>query len=131
MDLEDTKLDRLTYSISLVVVDGSAVADAAGDDAATMAEDAAAEESSEAENAEYFWEDELTLASAASKFFKMMGCTTINDLINALYEGVRMISLDRMDKGSVTSLQKYKTSQGRQFGSRKKVRKLRVTVREG
>ena len=124
-------MDRLRYTISLVVGDGSAIADAAGDDNDATPEGAAAEESSEAENAEYFWEDELTLASAASKFFKMMGFTTINDLINALYEGVLMIRLDRMDKGSVTSLQNYKTSQGRQFGSRKKVRKLRVTVREG
>ena len=55
-------MDRLTDAIILVVGDGSAVYDAAGDDTAETAEDAAAEESSEAENVEYFGEDELTLA---------------------------------------------------------------------
>ena len=35
-----------------------------------MAKYTAVEESSEAENAEDFWEGELTLASAVSKFFK-------------------------------------------------------------
>ena len=50
-------MDRLTDSISLVVGDGSAVADATGDDAAATAEDAVAEESSEAENTEDFGVD--------------------------------------------------------------------------
>ena len=60
-------------AISLVVGDGSAFTDAEGYDAATTAEDAAAEESSKAENTEYFWGDEITLDSVASKFFKMIG----------------------------------------------------------
>ena len=119
-DLEYANFDRLTDAISLVVGGGSAVADASGDDAATTAEDTSAEESSEAENAEYCWEDELTLASAASKFFKIIGCTIMNDLIHAFYEGIRLLRLDIRDKGYVTILQKYKTFQGRWFGSRKR-----------
>ena len=51
---------------SLVLEDVSAAADAAGDDAAATVEDAASEESSKAENAGFFWEDKLTLASGAS-----------------------------------------------------------------
>ena len=70
LELEVANLDRLTDAISLVVSDGSAVADAAGDDTAATTEAAAAEESSKAENAEYFGEDELTLASDASNFSK-------------------------------------------------------------
>ena len=54
LDLEDSNLDRLADAISLVVGDGSTVADAEGDDDAATTEDAAAEESSESENAEYF-----------------------------------------------------------------------------
>ena len=42
LDLEDANLECLTDAISLVLGDGSAVADAAGDDAAATAEDAAA-----------------------------------------------------------------------------------------
>ena len=45
----------------------------------------------------------------------------MNDIIHALYEGIRLISLDRRGEGSVTSLQKYKTLQGRWFGSRKQI----------
>ena len=63
-------MDRLTYAISLVVGDVSAIADAAGDDNAATSEGAAAEESSEAENAEGFGEVELTLDLAALKFLK-------------------------------------------------------------
>ena len=54
-ELEDTNLYRLTDAISLVVGDGSAAADTAGDDATATAEGAAAEESSKAENEEYFF----------------------------------------------------------------------------
>ena len=54
LEPEDTNLDCLTYTISLVVGYGSAVADMAGDDADATAEDAAVEESSESENAEDF-----------------------------------------------------------------------------
>ena len=85
MELEYENFDCLTDSINMVVGDGRAVADTAGDDAAATAEDDSAEESSEAENAEDFWEDEITLASAVSKFFKSIGCTTMNDLIHASY----------------------------------------------
>ena len=99
-------MDRLTYAIILVVGDGSDVADVAWDDAAVTAEGAAAEESSEAENAEECWEEELTLASAALTFFKMIGCKIMNDLIHVLYEGIRLLCLDITDKGSVTSLLK-------------------------
>ena len=99
--------------------DGSSVADVVGDDTAATAEDAAAEESSEAKNAEDFWEDELTLASAALKFFKMIVCTKIKDIIHASYEGIHLIRLDRRDKGYITSLQNYKMLQGRWFGSSK------------
>ena len=49
----------------------------------------------------------------------MIGCTTINYLIHALYEGIRLLCLDRRYKRSITSLQKYKTFQGRWFVSRK------------
>ena len=101
-------MHHLTDAISLFVGYGRNVADAAGDDAAATTEDGAAEESSEAENAEYFWGDELTLYSAASKFFKTIGCTTMNDLIHASYEGICLLRLYIRDKGSVTSLQKYK-----------------------
>ena len=104
-ELEDANLDRLTDAISLVAGAGSTVSDTAGDDAAATEEDADAEESSEVENAEYFWEDELTLASAASKFFKIIGCTTMNYLIHVSYEGIRLLCLVRRDKGSVTSFQ--------------------------
>ena len=44
----------------------------------------------------------------------------MNYIIHASYEGIRLISLDRRGEGSVTSLQKYKTLQGRWFGSRKR-----------
>ena len=84
-DLEDENLDRLMDATIMVVGYVSAVADTVGDDAAATAEDDSAEESSEAENAEDFWEDEITLASAVSKFFKSIGCTTMNDLIHASY----------------------------------------------
>ena len=53
-DLEDANLDCITDAISLVVGDRIAVADAAGDDAAVTAEDASTEESSEAENVDFF-----------------------------------------------------------------------------
>ena len=99
-------MDRLTDAIILVVGDGSAVSDVAWDDAAVTAEGAAAEESSEVENAEEFWEDELTLASAALTFFKMIGCKIMNDLIHVSYEGIRLLRLDITDKGSVTSFLK-------------------------
>ena len=55
LELEDTNLDRITDAISLVVGGGSAVADVAGYDADATAEEAAAKESSYAENAEDFW----------------------------------------------------------------------------
>ena len=103
--------------------DVSPVADAARDDAAATAEDAATEESREAENVEYFWEDELTLASAESKLFKIIGCTTMNDLIYASYEGIHLILLDRGNRGYVTSLQNYKTLQDWWFGPRKRSEK--------
>ena len=83
LDLEDGNWDFLTDVISLVVGDGSAVTDAVGDDAAETVEDASAEESIKAENSEDFGEDELTISSAASNFFKIIGCTTMNDLIHA------------------------------------------------
>ena len=70
--LEYVNLDRLIDAISLVVGDDSAVADVAGDDATETEEDADAEESSEAEIADYFWEDERTISSAASKFFNLL-----------------------------------------------------------
>ena len=54
-DQEDSKLDRLTDAITLVVDYGSAVSAAVGDNAAATLEDDAVEESSEAENAEDFW----------------------------------------------------------------------------
>ena len=120
LDLEGANLDRLMDEISLIVGDGSAVADLAGDDAAATAEDAATEESIEAEEAEMFWEDKLTLASVKSKFFKMIGCTTMNDLVHASYEGIRLICLDIRDKGSITSLKKYNPLQGWWFGSWKR-----------
>ena len=97
--LEYANLDRLTDAISLVVGDDRAVADMAGDDATETEEDADAEESSEAEIADDFWEDERTISSAASKFFKFIGCTTMNDLIHASYERIRLLCLDIRDKG--------------------------------
>ena len=50
----------------------------------------------------------------------MIGYKKMINLIHASYEGIRLISLDRRDKGSVTSLQKYKTLQSRLFGSCKR-----------
>ena len=44
LDMEDANLDRLTDEISLVVGDGSAFADTAGDDDAATAEETSAEE---------------------------------------------------------------------------------------
>ena len=41
----------------------------------------------------------------------------MNELIHASYEGICLVRLDRMGKGSVTSLKKYKTLQGWWFGS--------------
>ena len=119
LEQEYANLERLTDGISLIVGDDSAVDDVAGDEAASTAKDAAAEESSKVENAKDFWEDELTQASAASKLFKIIGCTPINDLIHALYEGIHLLRLERRDKGSVTSLKKYNTLQGWWFGSSK------------
>ena len=46
----------------------------------------------------------------------MVGCTTINDIICASYEDIRLLCLDRRDKGSFTSLKNYKMLQGRCFG---------------
>ena len=43
----------------------------------------------------------------------------MNDLIHESYERTRLLRLDRRDKESVASFQKYKTLQGRRFGSRK------------
>jgi len=48
---------------------------------------------------------------------KMIACTTMNDLIHASFEGIRVLFLARRDKGSVTDLLKYNTLQGRWFGS--------------
>ena len=47
----------------------------------------------------------------------------MNDLIYESYEGIHLIHLDIRDKGSVTSLKKYKTLHGWWFGSRKQSEK--------
>ena len=47
----------------------------------------------------------------------------MNELIHASYEGICLVRLDRMGKGSVTSLKKYKTLHGWWFGSRKQSEK--------
>ena len=101
-------MNRLMETIRLAVDDGTADNDSEGDNGgATNAEAAAEEELIDDEliddkNTRESWEDELTLAEPASKFFKMIERTTMNDLIHALFKGIRVLCLKKRDKRSVT-----------------------------
>ena len=61
--------------------------------------------------------DPGTLAAAGTQFFRMVDCTTMQELINASVNGISLLHLKSNDRGSTTDLQKYKTLQGRWFGS--------------
>ena len=50
-------------------------------------------------------------------FKYMIGCTTMNYIMHASYEGIHLIRFYRRDKESITSLKRYKTLQGRWFES--------------
>ena len=123
--LEIGNMNRLMETIRLVVDGGTADDYSEGDNGSATNAEAADEEDLiddefiDDENTRESWEDELTLAEPASKFFKMIERTTMNDLIHASFEGIRVLKLDKRDKGSVTNLQRYNTLQGRWFGCRK------------
>ena len=119
VDSEDGDLTTLSEAIGLVMggdansttnIDTSEVEDAAGvsSDLSTAGDDDA------------FAVDPSNLAEAGKQFFRMFQSTTMQEQINASVEGISLLHLKSTDRGSTTDLQKYKTLQGRWFGSKER-----------
>jgi len=116
---EDGNLDSLAEAIRLVMGDTSSTTNGESNE-----EDDTTEEPSEPEkpndDADVFAEDAASLAIVGTKFFKMLNCTTMQELTDASVEGMRLLHLKGNDRGSTSDLQKFKSLQGRWFGSRER-----------
>ena len=116
VDSEDGDLTTLSEAIRLVM---SGDANSTTNIEASEVEYAAGYSSdlSTAGDNDAFSVDPGTLAAAGTQFFRMVDCTTMQELINASVNGISLLHLKSNDRGSTTDLQKYKTLQGRWFGS--------------
>ena len=64
-----------------------------------------------------FCEDKKTIGVVGTKFFKILGCKKMHEIIDASEEGISHIHLNIREAGSITNINYFQNLQIRWFGS--------------